>query len=327
MSANNYPAAFKIPARTHAVSHLMPVRNGSKDLGISLPSLLSNTAVGDEVVLVDDGSTDSTPQLLADLVQQYPQVKVVTTKGLGLVGALNLGVANCSFEWIARYDVDDDWDTERVSEQINCITPKSVVIFSDYNFFLDGKDYAGWIPSPIFPLATLLSLPSSQQTAHPSALIRRDALLKVGGYLDADTPAEDLGLWLRISREGDLISVPQTLLHYNLSRGSYSAVKREQILIRKSEMIRGYGLVFSNYTNFRSQVFTEFNSYKQYSQTFIRRILFIRNLRNSVKLYPGILKSWEIIYLTIKTLSRVDIIALTKFIYFTMKRRAFRNFQ
>ena len=304
----------------------MPVRNGARDLGKSLPALLSNTAVGDEIVLVDDGSTDSTPELLAELVRQYPQVKVVTTKGLGLVGALNLGIANCSSDWIARYDVDDDWDTERVSAQINCITPKVVVIFSDYDFFLDGKEYAGWIPSPIFPIATLLSLTSSQQTAHPSALIRKDALVKVGGYLDADTPAEDLGLWLRISREGDLISAPQTLLHYNLSRGSYSALKREQILIRKTQMVNGYGLDFGKYTNYRDQVFAEYNSYKQHSQTFMRRILFIRNLRNSAKLYPGILKSHEIVYLTIKTFSRINIIELTKFIYFTLKRRTFRTF-
>jgi glycosyltransferase involved in cell wall biosynthesis len=303
----------------------MSVRNGEAHLPDSLNAILENTAENDEVVIVDDGSTDSTASILQELSQAIPRVKVITTSGIGIVPAVTLGLKNCSSEWIARYDADDYWEKDRINEQIQATDDDTVVVFTDYDFWLDGKTYAGWIPSPIFPVATLLSLPFSQQTAQPSALIRRSALEAVGGYLESDAPVEDLGLWLRIAHIGNLISVPRPLLHYNLSLNSYSSTRRTVILKKKEEMLVRYGISIERFPNFRAIVIQEFTDYKKFDHVSLRRIIFLRNLRIYQRNKPSDFADSDFVKLAIKCAMTINIFEITKFLYYLLQRKRFRN--
>ena len=303
----------------------MSVRNGEAHLPNSIKAILENTAENDEVVIVDDGSTDSTASILQELSQAIPRVKVITTSGIGIVPAINLGLKNCSSEWIARYDADDSWESDRIDKQIQAADSDTVVVFTDYDFWLDGKTYAGWIPSPIFPVATLLSLPFSQQTAQPSALIRRSALEAVGGYLESDAPAEDLGLWLRLARAGNLISVPQSLLHYNLSLNSYSATKRAAIMRRKEEMLAGYGIFADRFPDFKATVFQEFDHYNKSNFVSLRRLIFLRNLKNYLNSHDSNLSNWDFFQLAFRWAVTINPLDIAKFVYFLRKRKRFRN--
>jgi hypothetical protein len=151
---------------------------------------------------------------------------------------LNLGFKESSNDWIARFDVDDEYSNSRVEIQREAIDSKTILIFSDYDNFAVGGVSLGTIPSAIFPSATALSLISSQRTAHPSALISKDAFIEAGGYQIEDFPAEDISLWLRMIKYGDVISVPKTLLHYQISPNSVSANKYALAKSKTQDLLR-----------------------------------------------------------------------------------------
>jgi hypothetical protein len=134
------------------------------------------------------------------------------------------------------------------------LSPDVAAVFSDYRFLSTSNFGLGTIYSPVFPNATTISLVASQRTAHPSSVINRSKLLLAGGYLEADFPAEDLGLWLRLSEFGKLISVPQTLLDYRLGRNSISSRNRK-IQLAKSKKLSSE---FVNWLPFYNQAQTDF---------------------------------------------------------------------
>jgi glycosyltransferase involved in cell wall biosynthesis len=174
------------------VTHLMPVRDGALFLNKSLNGILANAKKNDEILIIDDGSTDYGPTLIKRFQEKNSNVNVLTTKGIGIVGALNLGLKAASLEWVARYDVDDIYEPNRVQLQINNIKPNTAVIFSDYDI-QSNRVFFGTIPSPILHKPSILSLIYSQQTAHPSALICKSAAFEAGLYKIDEYPAEDVG--------------------------------------------------------------------------------------------------------------------------------------
>jgi len=205
---------------------LMPIRNGEMYLDKALANLEANVRLGDDVLLIDDNSDDRTYDLLEEWCSSRPAFQVLKNPGRGLVEALNFGLNEARGEWIARFDVDDNYRSERVSRQIEVINHNTVAVFSDYTFMSEDGIYLGRILSAVSPFATELSVLSSQRLPHPVALLKKSAVLRAGGYRQSEFPAEDLGLWLRLMEFGTFESVPEQLLNYTISRNSISGSKR-----------------------------------------------------------------------------------------------------
>ena len=260
------------------ISHLLPVRNGSEFLQSVIPQIVANFSLGDEIIVIDDGSTDETPKLLQNFKAEFKGLEIFRTKGVGLVAALNLGfdIAECS--WVARYDVDDDYEAHRIEIQKSQIKKNTVGIFSDYDFRINKKVYAGRMVSPVLPQMTKLSLFASQQTAHPVALLNKSAVQEAGGYNREDFPAEDLGLWFRLAKLGDLISVPETLLHYNLNSKGISASNRNLMKSKASEVVKLYSEKINLDDVFFSVFHDEWRQLDNHTFPAERRILALRNL-------------------------------------------------
>lgn len=208
-----------------AISAVIPIKNGAEYLSVFLPNLINCTDPDDELIFINDNSTDETLNILTSWGAEIPNCKILQAEGHGLASALNQGVAAASHDWIARFDCDDGYHIDRISLQKNAIDRGVVCVFSDYQIIGENEMDLGRIPSPVFPLATKLSLLTNRRTPHPVALMKKSAVLQVGGYLDQDFPAEDLSLWLRLSSVGSLISVPETLLYYRLHANSVTGSK------------------------------------------------------------------------------------------------------
>jgi len=298
------------------ISHLLPVRNGSQFLQSVIPQIVANFSLGDQIIVIDDGSTDETPKLLQNFKAEFRGIEIVRTKGVGLVAALNLGfdVADCS--WVARYDVDDDYEAHRIEIQKSQIKKNTVGIFSDYDFRINKKFYAGRMVSPVLPQMTKLSLFASQQTAHPIALLNKSAVLEAGGYNKEDFPAEDLGLWFRLVKLGDLISVPETLLHYNLNSKGISASNRNLMKIKASEVVKLYSEKINLDDDFFSVFHDEWRQLNNHTFPAERRILALRNLfkANPEMNLINLIKAKESLLKELVDLSTLK--ALANFAYF-----------
>jgi glycosyltransferase involved in cell wall biosynthesis len=255
-----------------AISGILPIKNGEHWISRNLPKILQTLSLDDELIVVDDGSSDNTYSLLSEQASKDPRIKTLRTTGVGLVEALNLAINQSGNSWLARFDIDDTYPENRISTQREEIDSNTSVIFTDYRMRLNGKTHLGYIPSPITHLATKLSLLRSQRTAHPSALINKEKLLKVGGYLQSEFPAEDLGLWTRLSLIGSLKSVPINGLDYNFHRGSITRMNQDLISSKRDAILKVYSKSLDMHEIFAALEETR-SSYKEVSLRNQRLIL------------------------------------------------------
>jgi glycosyltransferase involved in cell wall biosynthesis len=223
-----------------AISGILPIKNGENWVVGNLPQILETLSLIDELVVVDDGSSDKTYSILSDYAMKDQRIKLLKTTGVGLVEALNLAINLSENPWLARFDIDDSYPKNRILKQRDEIDSNISVIFTDYQIRLNGETNLGYIPSPITHHAIKLSLLRSQRTAHPSALINKEKLLKVGGYLHSEFPAEDLGLWTRLSVVGELRSIPIKGLDYNFHRGSITRLNQDIISSKRDVILAAY---------------------------------------------------------------------------------------
>jgi len=207
------------------ISLLIPVKNAEAWLPRTLKGILLNVEPVDEIVIVDNDSSDETIKILRRELRDY-NVKYLKNSG-GLADALNLGITKCENLWVARFDADDFYPRNRLAEQRKALGEAKGVaaIFSDYRILGDGVKFLGYIPTAITPLATEISLRKSQRTPHSSALFHKDSVLSVGGYSQEEFPAEDLGLWLRLTQKYSLVGIPINGLDYNLHSTSITGKK------------------------------------------------------------------------------------------------------
>lgn len=218
-------------------SALIPIKNGISHLP-RFRSYFEAIPENFEIVVIDDNSSDGTSNFLDQWRKRDDRISVIKGPGQGIVRALNLGLSAIESDWIFRFDVDDTYRTERIATQLSLVSKSNMVAcFSDYEIESESDEYLGYIPSAITPSATYLSLISSNRTAHPSVMLRREALIAAGGYMEEDFPCEDLGLWLRLKRLGDLYSTPSPLVKWRLSSSSLTSLNRSSMQSKKSNLI------------------------------------------------------------------------------------------
>ena len=219
------------------VSVVIPVHNAADTVGPAILSILRQTLHDIEILLVDDGSNDSGPAILARFARQDPRVRVITLPHGGIVKALNTGTAAASGELIARMDADDVSHPRRIEMQAAYMErePSCSLLGCRVRMFprphMQGGmlHYEAWLNSVVTPAEIARDLFIESPFAHPSVMFRKTAFDAVGGYRDMGWP-EDYDLWLRFAAEGlGMAKLPETLLFWrnhlkSLSRlhGMYS---------------------------------------------------------------------------------------------------------
>jgi glycosyltransferase involved in cell wall biosynthesis len=260
------------------ISGILPVYNGAQYIDESLPKILENLNSSDELVIINNGSTDDSIKMLSRWSNLDSRINLLNLKSPGLVSALNIGIAESNNNWIARFDIDDIYSPERIKLQRNAIKEESVAIFSDYEFISNRNKGIGIVPSAISASAVSVSLISSQRTAHPSVMFSKIAFESIGGYQEIDFPAEDLSLWLKLSRVGELSSIPQKLLQYRLNSGSISAQNKNQITNKTLLLYKSIGINKKDINDTVASIDSIFKEYDQFSHNGLRKVLMLREL-------------------------------------------------
>lgn len=193
-------------------------------------SLSAQTFEDFEVVAVDDGSADGTWPLLLDWAARDRRVRPLRRAPRGLVAALATAQAYARGDLVARMDADDVAEPDRFAEQESLLagSPAVAACGTHVRYFprevlREGAlRYEGWLNSLSTPETVQREIFVECPLAHPSLMVRRAALLGVGGYRDVGWP-EDYDLVLRLWQAGhQLAVVPRVLLHWRESEGRAS---------------------------------------------------------------------------------------------------------
>ena len=199
------------PANNQTISVVIPTFNRVATLTRALDSVLLQTRPADEIIVVDDGSTDGTNDLLG---RDYPNVQFIAQENRGVSSARNLGILNAKGSWIAFLDSDDAWLPEKLERQIEAIAfnPEYKVCHSDEIWIRNGvrvnakkkhRKKGGWIFHHCLPLCAI----------SPSAVMLHRNVLESVGQFDETLPAcEDYDLWLRVTSRYAVLYIDRPLI-------------------------------------------------------------------------------------------------------------------
>ena len=268
------------------VTFLMPVKNGIEYLPSALSGLRECASPFDEIVIIDDGSSDGSSKMIQEWVLGERNAIARTNPGRGLVDALNFGISLASTNWIARFDVDDAYHPNRIDMQSEFLSDSAVAVFSDYQNISNSGTNLGTIKSAVLPGFVELSIISGQRLAHPSVIFSKSAAIKCGMYKSDEFPAEDLGLWLRLMLLGTFVSCPQPVLQYRITGNSVTSQKIPEMERMKRKLLaQNYELLKGITSNLPTNPLSTYHHYRKISSSRERRLLFYRDMLIAWKLH------------------------------------------
>jgi len=225
---------FQIPPPPK-VTILMSVYNGERYLREAIDSILNQTFRDFEFLIINDGSTDRTKEILDSY--KDPRIRVINNeKNIGLTKSLNKGLRLAKGEYIARMDADDISLPERLSTQ---------AIFLDAHPDIGALGSAVQIINGCGIQSSVLRFPADHgflrwclcfydPIPHPSAMMRKKAMEQVGGYASDMMYAQDYDLWRRLSVVTRLATLPDVLLY--LRKHEESLTERHLMQQRKNSI-------------------------------------------------------------------------------------------
>lgn len=221
-----------------SISAVIPVKNRPTLIVEAIGSCLAQSRAPDEIIIVDDGSDDTTPQVIADLTQKDNRIKLIRRQASGGAAlARNLGAARATGTWLAFLDSDDRWHAEKLERQLSLAGqyPDAPAVFCGIHYAYAMRKPRIGIPKPIVGHADLAV--SNVLASTSAAFVRKDRFEEVLGF-DADLPnCEDWDLWLKLAKLGPLPVVQAPLVEY-----SFEATNKLSRDVTK--LLRGHELVF-----------------------------------------------------------------------------------
>lgn len=196
--------------RSGQVSAIIPTFDRADLVLRALESVYRQTLPPDEVLVVDDGSTDSSAERVAE---RFPETRVIRQENRGVSAARNAGIRQATGEWIALLDSDDEWAPTKLERQMEALAGGAHrICHCDEIWIRNGKRVnprqrhakpGGRIYRDCLPLCAI----------SPSAVVINKLLLTEVGLFDESLPVcEDYDLWLRITSRYPVLYVDETLV-------------------------------------------------------------------------------------------------------------------
>lgn len=191
------------------VSVVIPTYDRAELVVRALHSVLAQTRPPDEVIVVDDGSTDDTVERIR---AQFPTVRLLAQPNRGVSAARNTGIRAATGEWIALLDSDDEWLPFKLERQLRAVANETLLCHGDEIWIRRGRrvnpmkkhrKYGGHIFEKCLPLCVI----------SPSSVLLPRQLLDAVGLFDESLPAcEDYDLWLRVTARFPVVYVDEPLI-------------------------------------------------------------------------------------------------------------------
>lgn len=205
------------------VTAVMPAYNGAKYIRDTLESVLGQQDVTPEVIVVDDGSTDGTWDILEGFGSR---IRTIRSHNQGPARARNLAASNARGEWLAFIDADDLWLPDKLSKQLAVVDDGTGLVFTDVETFGECEGVSRFV-SDVHQLPegdVFRNLLFANYITCSSVLIRRSAFVELGGFCEEDAlrGVEDWDLWLRVAAKWNVKGVHEPLTQYRWHNASLS---------------------------------------------------------------------------------------------------------
>lgn len=193
------------------ITAVITTHNRIKLLPRSLDSVVNQTRAADEIMVIDDGSSDGSDQFIRNC---YPNVRYIYQEHSGISAARNTAIRRADSEWLAFLDDDDAWHPEKLDTQLKALDkqPEYRLCHSDEIWIRNGrrvnatnkhKKQGGWIYPQCLPMCVI----------SPSSVVIHRSVFEDVGLFDEDLPAcEDYDLWLRICAREPVLLINQALI-------------------------------------------------------------------------------------------------------------------
>jgi glycosyltransferase involved in cell wall biosynthesis len=210
------------------VSVIMSVFNGEPFLRAALESMFRQTFTDFEFIIIDDGSTDRSAAIIREYID--PRLILLEQDNQGIAMALNRGLSIAQGEYIARQDADDISHPERFRVQLEFLDAHpEIAVLGTAGLLIDseGRQFSAFLPFTRHEQLVKELLRGVCPLLHGSVLVRRAALVDVGGYKSVFGHAQDVELWLRMSARYRLANVRDVL--YQLRKHDESITQKAHI--------------------------------------------------------------------------------------------------
>ena len=226
----------------HSVAVVIPAYNAEEYVGRAIESVLEQSRPAEEVMVVDDGSTDGT----AAVVDGYaPKVRLIKQSNAGASGARNTGIKAAQSEWIGFLDADDEWLPEKLKVQMAHLRRNSDLVWTHGDYF---KSVSREVPlQPARDMNRAEALLGGKEYFNSyfegflsgfyawtgTILVRREALIKAGMFRAGQLRAQDTDMWFRIAYKWPaigFISQPLAVYHAQIPKSITKTHKESKII-------------------------------------------------------------------------------------------------
>ena len=228
------------------VSVIILTYNSSRTIGETLQSVINQTYLDFEILLINDGSTDDLMEVLKCF--QDSRLQILNYENGGLTAARNRGIDRASGEYLIFLDADDLWSPDKLESHVNALdnakktNPRAGVVYS-WSYFLDDETNICYVnyPEPYEGNVLPKILETNFITNGSNPMITREAIDSVGYFNSDFQGVSDWDYWIRLAQQWDYILIPKRQVFYRQSTTSMSSAT---VLDREQDQLRVINTIF-----------------------------------------------------------------------------------
>jgi len=209
------------------ITVLMPVYNAEAYLKTAIDSILNQSYPHFEFLIIDDGSTDATAQILKTYTDK--RIRVIEQKNSGVSGALNTGLQAAKGKYIVRFDADDIALPQRIELQLQFMVenPDYVIVGSDVDYLTESGEFIFSYSNTGHSDAEIRArIYQKNPFIHSAVMAVREVMLKCGGYDALAHTFEDHLLWINMLPHGKVCNLKTVLVQVRLNPQSVTSDER-----------------------------------------------------------------------------------------------------